>query len=226
MNAMLDLKTIIDNLPIAILVISKERRILLSNRFAQRYHSQDQFENRTNRIGDVLDCVNTDMDIAGCGFSGFCPLCRVKAMIDKTFAKKESVAQFEVSINARSKGIRSLRIGLTYISRKERLNFEQEICIATIEDMTELRKQERMAAASETIGGICHEMNQPLQAILGNAELLAKLHLGEDAIARINIICREIERIKSINSRLLNFTHYQTKPYLSTNILDVERSAG
>jgi K+-sensing histidine kinase KdpD len=100
------------------------------------------------------------------------------------------------------------------------------MCIVTVEDMTELKKKERMEAASETIGAICHEMNQPLQAIMGNVELLTQFQLEAGAVLKIEKIFSEMERIQSINSKLMNLTHYQTKPYLSTNILDVERSAG
>jgi len=224
-NAMLDLKTVIDSLPIAIIVIDRDRRILLSNRLANTIHFLDQQKSKTHRFGDIVGCTNANDYIAGCGSSELCHLCQVKAMIDKTFAIKKSSTQFETNISTCSLGVRNFRITTTYISLIEMPPSEQEICIVTIEDMTELKKKECLAAASETIGAICHEMNQPLQAIMGNVELLAKLQLEDGALARIEKICREIERIKSINSQLMNVTSYQTKPYLSTKILDIERSA-
>jgi K+-sensing histidine kinase KdpD len=115
---------------------------------------------------------------------------------------------------------------VTYVPGNERLKTGQEMSIVTVEDMTELKKKERMEAASETIGAICHEMNQPLQAIMGNVELLTQFQLEKGAVLKIEKIFSEMERIQNINSKLMNLTHYQTKPYLSTNILDVERSAG
>jgi signal transduction histidine kinase len=115
---------------------------------------------------------------------------------------------------------------ITYIHVNERLQSKQEMCIVTIEDITELKKKERLEAASETIGAICHEMNQPLQAIMGNVELLTKFQLDDGAVSKIDKIFSEMERIKSINTKLMNLARYQSKPYLSTNILDVERSAG
>jgi K+-sensing histidine kinase KdpD len=69
-------------------------------------------------------------------------------------------------------------------------------------------------------------MNQPLQAILGNVELLTKFQLEDDAISKIETIFSQMERINRINAKLMNLAHYQSKPYLSTNILDVEKSAG
>lgn len=69
-------------------------------------------------------------------------------------------------------------------------------------------------------------MNQPLQAIIGNVELLTQFQLEDGAVSKIEKIFSEMERIKNINSKLMNLTHDRTKPYPSTNILDVERSAG
>lgn len=223
---MIDVKTLVDNLPIAIVLIDKNRRILLSNRHAEKINHLDRCESQVKRFGDMVGCPNADENDAGCGFAEFCYLCQAKAMIELAFSTKKNIAQFETNISMSSMGVRSLRMTITYILLNERLNSEQEMCVVTVEDMTELKEKERLAAVSETIGAICHELNQPLQAIMGNVELLAEFKLEDKAISRIEKIYVEIERIKSINRKLRNITRYQTKPYLSTSILDVERSAG
>jgi signal transduction histidine kinase len=92
------------------------------------------------------------------------------------------------------------------------------------EDITEFKEKQRLAAASETIGATCHELNQPLQAIMGNVELLSNSQLEEGAVARIEKIYSEMEQIKTINIKLMNVTNYQTKLYLSSKILDIEKS--
>jgi nitrogen fixation/metabolism regulation signal transduction histidine kinase len=222
---MIDLKTVVEHLPIAIFLVDKDRRILLSNGAAKKIQTVDRPENKIKRVGDAVGCSYADENAAGCGFSKYCHLCLAKEMIDRAFAAKTSIAQFDTDIDTRSKGIRSLRMTATYVCASGQLHLEQGICIVTIEDMSELKKKERLAAATETVGAICHEMNQPLQAIMGNAELLTSYQLEEDAITKIDKIRSELQRIKNINNKLLNLTQYQTKPYLSTTILDVERSA-
>jgi nitrogen fixation/metabolism regulation signal transduction histidine kinase len=225
-NTMIDLETLMDNLPIAIFLIGRDGRVLLTNRVAEKNHCIDLRERKVKRFGDMVGCPNASENNCGCGLSEFCHLCRIKEKIDRAFTAKESIAPFEADTGTGSMGARSLRVTATYIGVAEGLKEEQEMCIVTVEDLTELKKKERLAAASETIGAICHEMNQPLQAIMGNVELLAKFQLEEGAVSKIEKIFSEMERIKSINSKLMNLTHYQTKPYLSTNILDVERAAG
>jgi nitrogen fixation/metabolism regulation signal transduction histidine kinase len=226
LDATIDLTTLVDHLPIAIFLVGKDGTILLSNRMAQQIQFVETRESKTQRFGDIIGCPNVNENAAGCGASESCYLCRVKKMIARAFAARKSMAQFETNISTRSMGVRSIRMTVTYVCFNERLKTEQEMCIVTVEDMTELKEKERMEAASETIGAICHEMNQPLQAIMGNVELLTQFQLEAGAVLKIEKIFSEMERIQSINSKLMNLTHYQTKPYLSTNILDVERSAG
>lgn len=225
-NAVIDLTTLVDNLPIAIFLVGRDGTVLLSNRMAKKIHCDNPRKDRVKRFGNIVGCPNANENSAGCGFSKLCQLCRIKMMIDRAFSAKKSIAQFETDVGTPSFDLRTLSMTVTYIRVNEQLTSEKEMCIVTVEDITQLKKKERLEAASETIGAICHEMNQPLQAIMGNVELLTKFQLEDGAVSKIEKIFCEMERIQSINSKLMNLTHYQTKPYLSTNILDVERSAG
>ena len=224
-NAVIDLTTLIDNLPIAIFLVGNDGGVLLSNRMAQKIHCVDPGKGSIERFGDFVGCPNATKNSAGCGRSKLCQLCQIKAKIGQAFSTKKSIAQFETVVGRPPIDYRTMRMSLTYICANKQLESEQEMCIVTVEDITELKRKERLEAASETIGAICHEMNQPLQAIMGNVELLTKFQLEDGAVSKIEKIFSEMERIQSINNKLMNLTRYQTKPYLSTNILDVERSA-
>jgi signal transduction histidine kinase len=172
----------------------------------------------------MLGCTNADNDKDGCGNSGFCHLCKAKMTIEQVFATQKSAPPFTTEINIRSKGICSLRMTVSYIPINTMLASEAPICLLTVVDMTDMKKRERLAAATETIGAICHELNQPLQAIMGNVELLATHRLDDSAHRKLEQICVAIERIKKMNKQLMNITDYKSKPYLSTNILDIEKS--
>lgn len=171
---MLYLITIIDKLPNAIVVLDRDRRILLANRRAQELQPVYPQEIKAERLGDMVGCLNAADDADGCDFSGFCHLCQAKAMIDQIFGTQKSALPFETNISTRSMGVRSFRMTVTYIGANEMPTLEQELCIVTIDDMPEVKKKEHLVAACETIGAICHEINQPLQALMGNLELLAR----------------------------------------------------
>jgi hypothetical protein len=97
-SAMLDLRTVINNLPIAIFVIGKDRRVLLNNRLAQKYLRPDQQESEAMRFGDQVGCANAVNNSAGCGATDYCQLCRVKSEIDDAFSQKKSTSHFETDI--------------------------------------------------------------------------------------------------------------------------------
>ncbi len=105
--------------------------------------------------------------------------------------------------------------------------------VIILNDVTELKKAERKMAdreklegALEMAGAVCHEVNQPLQVILGQADLL-KLNIKEDASPEksLDIIMGQIKKISMITQKLTTISKYETKPYLSKNIIDIEKAA-
>ena len=61
----------------------------------------------------------------------------------------------------------------------------------------------KLAAVGELTGGIAHEINNPLQILLGHLQLM---QLGKDLPRRIEIVREQVERIAQITRRLLNFS--------------------
>ena len=104
-------------------------------------------------------------------------------------------------------------------------NHVDGIC-AFANDITDLKKTEKVFAAIETAGGICHEMNQPLQVILGSLELL-KLNIEDDDpnIGLIDKILSQTEKLGMITKKLTHITRYETKEYLKGTIFDIDKSS-
>lgn len=61
----------------------------------------------------------------------------------------------------------------------------------------------KLAAVGELAGGIAHEINNPLQILLGHIQLI---QLGRDLPKRIGIVKEQVEKIAQITRRLLNFS--------------------
>ena len=90
----------------------------------------------------------------------------------------------------------------------------------------ERRQRQSLEAALATAGGVAHEMNQPLMAIMASAELMQMTGDGQRHQELAEVIVTQAERLGRITRRLLNLTRYQTKAYLGdTVILDLEASS-
>ena len=95
------------------------------------------------------------------------------------------------------------------------------------ETQQELAVQERKAVIVELAGATAHELNQPLTAVMGYAELLA-LRLEEDGSLgqASRAIVREAERMADIVRKIGKLTRYETKPYVGeAKIIDIDRAA-
>ncbi len=102
--------------------------------------------------------------------------------------------------------------------------------IATFTDISQRKsaekekyERERLQGVLEMAGAVCHEINQPLQAILGYSELLL-LSRAPDNLEEnnINSIKSQATRLGKITRKLSNITHYRTVDYPgNTKIVDI-----
>ena len=88
-------------------------------------------------------------------------------------------------------------------------------------------KQERIKGALEMAGTAAHELNQPMQAVLGWGELLKnRLSIEDPNYHTLESICLQIEKLGVLTSKISNVTNYVTKDYPGTQrIIDLDRAS-
>ena len=87
-------------------------------------------------------------------------------------------------------------------------------------------EQGRFAAAGELLGGVAHEVNNPLMAIASHAELrLADANLPADQRNEMQSILRQAQRAAKLLRGLLRFVRAGEKRSAAVNMNDVVRSA-
>ena len=105
--------------------------------------------------------------------------------------------------------------------------------VAVLSDLTDKNRaaqnrmqKERLEGVLEIAGAVCHEFNQPLQAISGYTELMAMKLDGHEAHAYIGKLTDQIERMRDITTKLQGVTRYETKKYAgNTKIIDINRAS-
>ena len=102
--------------------------------------------------------------------------------------------------------------------------------IESVRDVTEQKlahkeslARERLQSAVETAGAACHELNQPLQAVLSQVELtLLKVPPRDPLAAELRRMLANIHKMAEITQRLSRITDYRTRPYVGqAQILDL-----
>jgi len=95
------------------------------------------------------------------------------------------------------------------------------------ETQATLLQAERLRGVTETVGALNHEVNNPLAAIAGNAQLLLRQAevLPEGVEEKVRSILEAARRIQAVTSKMANLIHATSMPYPGDDrILDVSRS--
>ena len=96
-----------------------------------------------------------------------------------------------------------------------------------IELQDALDRRAKIQGVLEMAGAVCHEMNQPLQAITGYLDLIM---MEEDSRSqvydRLQLMKDQIDRMGLITGKLMRITTYETREYTGgTKIIDIDKSA-
>jgi PAS domain S-box-containing protein len=94
---------------------------------------------------------------------------------------------------------------------------------------TELRDQlihtERLAAAGQLVSGVAHELNNPLQSVVGFAELLLDNERRQEAREDLEHILSEAKRAAKIVQNLLTFVRRSSAERAASSVNEIVQSA-
>jgi nitrogen-specific signal transduction histidine kinase len=210
------LSSVIDNVTAAIILVDRDRRVILSNKTTEMITRLPKNHMLGKRGGEVLGCANANISPKGCGFDTRCVFCQVKKQVEKTFEKKDENPLFFTEMELVELGKRYFKISTKYL-----IVDDKEAVLICMEDVSEAKEKERLKlenlqleTAVQMGGAICHELNQPLMVVSGYVQLLLCERQKTDTDYEFLFqIKAQVERIESITRKLMTINSYCTKTY-------------
>ncbi len=203
------LEKILESSPMGIAMVQNRRFKWVNQEMVRLFGhaSKDDFQGR-----DVRMIYPTD---EACQQAG--------EVIAQSLANKD-MADYEMDLVRADASPFPAHIRLNYAGKDEPMGW----AIVTVTDISQRRaaeketyERERLQGVLEMAGAVCHEINQPLQTILGYAELML---MGDEESneGRLSSIKSQAARIGNITQKLSNITRYKTVEYPgNTKIVDI-----
>ncbi len=192
------LETVIENIPSAVLFMSKYKNILLVNGAAEKLTGLD----RRLLMGQRLEKVIRDT--------------RVIREVDEALAGRSSQLSGEVAFHHPEKRVMELGGAPVYSREGEILGL-----VMSFQDITAIRRLEKVRR--DFISNVSHELRTPVTSVKGYAETLLEGALEDRETARefVRIIDREAGRLSRLIAELLEISQMENRQ-VSFNIQPVD----
>jgi nitrogen-specific signal transduction histidine kinase len=224
-----EMETVIDNLPSAIIVVDRDRRVFLANKQAVNLAHKSKEEFFGLRGGEAFGCVNSIKSPEGCGYAPECEFCKVRGTVMETFDERRGRTGVEAELTTTGMVRIPVRVSTSFVVADAR-----DLVILAIEDISEQKMQDqirlenaRLRAATATAAAVCHEMSQPLMAMTGFVSLLM-MEGNEDEQSRelVQAVKDQAARLGKITRKLMRLKSFETKGYAGGHqILDIEEAS-
>jgi signal transduction histidine kinase len=187
------LQQVVGNLTERVLLLDRERRVIMASPEAEKMLSGGRFTLRGQRLSDALSNQHP-----------------ITALTDRAFTQGQSlqeVATFPVNGAQQPQAVvASLQL---FEDRGQPAG-----ALLTLRDFETLQRLEthldfatKLAALNRITAGVAHEVKNPLHAMVLHLELLgAKLDAGLDPKPHVDILMSEVNRLKRVVQTFLDFT--------------------
>ncbi|MFW2368393.1 MAG: GAF domain-containing protein [Desulforhopalus sp.] len=209
------LQTILDSLWMQLLVVDPAKRVIMVNRNFLETRRTTEADVLGQRYHEVVPWRRTD--------PSECP-------VNKVFTEQNSMAVLDFLEGQDGEGSRWYERHLTPILNK---GGEVDFVIEAVRDITDQRlleqeKMERMKLEGviEMAGTAAHELNTPLFAALGTAQLLRDDLESEEMIEEMDLIIRNMKTMGDLTREMTEVTGFDSRDYVGKTKLVRLKSGG
>ncbi len=218
------LEAIYDNAPLMMCLVNERREVERMNRAMATLSGRTLADADARRHGDILGCLNALDDPAGCGAGPHCLNCTLRTAVADTFKTGLPQSGVETSHFLASPGGRR-EVRLSASTALVRIAAETKLLLC-LEDVT-VRKQleqqflqaQKMEAVGQLAGGVAHDFNNILAAIIMHLHLLQEgTGLDVTMAGALKEVQSYAQRAAELTRQLLLFSRRKTA---QTKRLDV-----
>lgn len=202
----MELNAIYANVPIAIMLVDRERRVRKVNGAAADFSHRRTEEMIGLLGGEALRCLHS-LDVPqGCGFGPSCQSCTIRHTVLETFDNGLPQTNIETKFPCNKDGIveeRWLEISTALLKADSR-----DMVLLCAEDITERKRAEQLK--DEFIGMVSHELKTPITVVMGS--IYAAMSEGishEEAQDLLDNAASSTESLASIVDNLLELSRAQ-----------------
>ncbi len=213
-----ELFAIYENTPLVMMLVDEDQRILKANRAAAGAAMLPLEEITGLSVGVAIKCIDAREEPEDCGLGKHCRDCVVRGAILETFETGVPHHRQEALLRIDRGDGPADRFVLVYTAR---LKIDGRASVLVyIEELTEhkrlesqLRQARKMESLGALTGGVAHDLNNILMAILGNTEIMEMFDRPDDAKARSGLkeVIRAANRAKDMVLQILSFSRRTEK---------------
>lgn len=179
-------KTLIEKMPLGLLVTHKNNEIVLKNSFLSEQLKLSDFELR-NLLGKLSQAQLSSKALTDFEYENSNSLDKIVYQLDRTQYYDEEIEE-----------------DLSLLLIKDVTELRQ------LEN--QLKQNEKLAAVGQLAAGIAHEIRNPLAGISGSIQMLVQDNLESDQQKLMKIVLKEIDRLNNLITEFLDYAKPEKRP--------------
>lgn len=227
-NEKIDLKIIVDIIPIGIMIVDENLMVKYMNKKLINIFNRN-YDGITNAaVGDCICCINSSLSFKGCGNSTRCNECILRKIIENTIRTGVPNGPVELQHTILKNNISQspwIKIStFPIISEGEN---QVLLCISDITkykstNLKLIKLKETAESANKTksefLANISHEIRTPLNGIIGMTDLTLSSKLTEEQEENLNIVRSCADTLLSLINNILDLSKIEANKFTIEDI--------